>query len=108
MKMTNEPRFFERWFLLLAKNRLAAALLPVSGISIGLFLVVSGHVAPQPFVWYVGTAGTVLICCSSVGFLTVTGLYIFAWARTILSQSGDVDVGGLTGERKAPAKKRPV
>jgi hypothetical protein len=81
MRAPADQKFFERWFVLLAKNKLAAALLPVSGVSIGFFLVMSCHVMPQQFAWYIGLLGVLTISCNLAAFLVVTSLHIYAWAK---------------------------
>jgi hypothetical protein len=82
-----DRRFFERWFVLLAKHKLGAALLPVSGISIGFFLMISVHVMPEQFASYVGFIGILMLSFSSFCFILVMALYIFFWAKEPFSTS---------------------
>jgi hypothetical protein len=78
---TSDSTFFERWFDLLARNKFAAALLPISGISIGLFLTMSGHVLPAEFAWFIEFVGASLIATCSTLFLAVATAYVIFCVR---------------------------
>jgi hypothetical protein len=76
-----DPKFFERWYVLLAKQKFVAALLPLSGIAIGLFLVMSGHIAPKPFDWYISFCGTAMIGICAILFVAVAAVYMLTWIK---------------------------
>lgn len=73
--------FFARWFELLAKHKLGAALLPVSGIPIGIVLVLSVRVLVEPFARYVGFFGTTMIGVCVLLFLIFAIAYLIIWIR---------------------------
>jgi hypothetical protein len=76
-----DPKFFERWFELLAKHKFVAALLPISGIAIGVFLCMSSHVMPHPFSWYVALVGALMIGICAVLFILVAVAFVIKWLR---------------------------
>jgi hypothetical protein len=79
--LPSDGKFFERWFALLAKQKLVPALLPLTIIAIGWFLVLSVPVMPEPFSWYIGLFGTSMIAAGAILLLVVAIIYIVIWLR---------------------------
>jgi MFS superfamily sulfate permease-like transporter len=73
--------FFTKWFDLLAKHKLGGALLPVSGISIGYFLALSGHIMPFEFGWYVSFLGAFMIAFCILLFLLFAAIFLYKSSR---------------------------
>jgi hypothetical protein len=106
---SNHQAFFVRWFELLARNRLGAALLPVTGISIGYFLALSVRVLAEPFAWYIGLFGTALIGLCVVLFAVFAVTYLYRWMSTQERASNSLPPSGskrTSGVRDGPKRKR--
>jgi hypothetical protein len=76
-------RIFERWFAVLVKNKMAAAAVPIAGISIGYLVVELSRTVPDSVRDQLTLAGALLME-GSMGllFLAIAGLVYFLLAAT--------------------------
>jgi hypothetical protein len=79
---SSSETFFAKWFELLAKHRFGGALLPVAGISIGYFLVLSSHVMPSEFATFIGFLGSAMLTACILLFLAFAVIHLYRLART--------------------------
>jgi hypothetical protein len=82
MNLTSlDHRLFARWFELLAKQKLGGALLPVSGIWMGLFLAFSGHIMPREIASYVSWLGFFMMSSCIALYLAFAAIHLWRIAQ---------------------------
>lgn len=75
--------FFSKLFVLLVRNKMGGAALPMVGFAVGLFLIEMTRAAPTPYVEHVGYVGLRLIDVSALVFcFTMVGFAVL-WLMSI-------------------------